>query len=128
MAKPPFILIICDAENLRHWEPMLAEIGNTLGPIRIITENEVFKGGLAGKIDLVVIDISGSIGLPRLVAYVREQQTECKILIVSAAPTWRKARQAFYIGATDYIPKQYTTAETISAMRSVLKMSSIKTP
>jgi DNA-binding NtrC family response regulator len=121
MINNPSITLVCDKENLSYWKPMVGKIQTAMGPVEIVLEDQATEKGLTKKCDLVVFDVSEVANLPSLIDSIREYQPECRILIVTAAPTWKKAREALRHGATDYIRKPSNSEEMITAFRTALQ-------
>lgn len=65
----------------------------------------------AARYDVAIIDASGVDELPELVARMRARQPRARIVIMTASPTWKRAREAFHAGATDYLGKSLDPEE-----------------
>jgi DNA-binding NarL/FixJ family response regulator len=55
--------------------------------------------------NLVIIDASETEAIEARIANLRAERPSCRIVVITASPTWQGARAAFEAGATDYLPK-----------------------
>jgi DNA-binding NarL/FixJ family response regulator len=55
---------------------------------------------------------------------IRAARPEVKIVVATMSPTWKRAREAFRVGASDYVRKSMNEAEN----RSLLEASLGKLP
>jgi len=115
------ILIISDEENMKYWQPMLEVIRRRIGPTTTIFEKDVLNQGFFKPSEIIVVDATDVASLPQLVRFIHDLIPEGKIIIVTATPTWKQAREAFHIGATDYIQKRYDKEEMANVLESVLE-------
>ena len=83
-------------------------------------EADVFKNRTQADFDLIVIDVTDVSDMPRLVAAIQSRNPNGKIVIATSAPTWGEAREAFYMGAADYLRKQPDVEEMVASMKGVL--------
>jgi len=111
------IMIVCIPENRSYWEDLIPSIENSLGTVRIIQEEEVLQDRFKIDDDLIVVDVTQMSDLPKLVSTIRSSKPDSKILLAATTPTWREARTAFYLGATDYIRKQSNVEEMIDSLK-----------
>ncbi len=109
--------IVCDVENTGYWKRMAKEIRKAIGPVQIVQDVEVLYNKVRKKVDLFVIDDTGTSNMVRLFKVIQMLHPGSKILVASLAPTWKPVREAFYLGAADYIRKTYDPQEMISAIR-----------
>jgi DNA-binding NtrC family response regulator len=73
---------------------------------------------------LLVVDLNITRNLQDLIARILAEQPNAGVIVASAAPTWRRAREALQAGAIDFINKTLNQEELLSIFRNAL----IKTP
>lgn len=70
---------------------------------------------------LIFIDATAVERAERLVAQLRLERPERRIVVLTASPTWKRARAAFEAGAMDYLPKTLPIEELRQAFRQALQ-------
>ena len=116
--KARFLLI--NGSGDYYWRKVLEEALAPLGPLQVGSEENAIDLILAGGHDLVFVDASAIRSVPLLVSRMRAQVPGVRAIVVTAAPTWRRAREAFQAGATDYISKSLDRDEIRSAVQAAL--------
>ena len=104
------------------WSNTLRGALSPLGESRFITEKEAPGHVDAQSYDLIIIasgDIEGDIGV--LVTCLRAVNRETPIIITTNSPTWRRAREVFWAGATDYIRRTLDKDKILSYYQKVLQ-------
>ena len=126
MTKEVFTLVICDSEDLDYWQQMRAGILQDLGPVNILNQETALQSKPEHKIDLIVIDLADVGNIPSILFAMQSSYPDSKIVVISIAPTWKQAREAFYLGAVDYTRKPYDQSEMISLLKAALLKGSHK--
>lgn len=70
---------------------------------------------------LVIVDVMAAENTYHLVAQIRQEQSEARIVVAAVAPTWRLAREVFRAGAMDYIIKSRDRKRLIDMFHRLLK-------
>ena len=73
---------------------------------------------------MVILDAADVEDPSTLIAHIRTIRPGSCVVVATASPTWRRARDAFQAGATDYIRKSLSTEELRQAFVEALN----KTP
>jgi DNA-binding NarL/FixJ family response regulator len=91
-----------------------------LGKLEVLPEKEAMQHILQYKYDVIIVDAAAVGNEVLLISRVRAQQPQARIVVVTASPTWRRAREALRAGAMDYISKSLSEREFLSAFKDVL--------
>ena len=102
---PAVCLLISNYEEDHHWCQLLQGALAPLGSLEIQCEEAALRCLSQNCYDLVIVDASTIRDVLQLVYRLRNHQPGTRIVIVSASPTWLRAREAFRAGAMDYIRK-----------------------
>lgn len=119
-AMPAMFLLISNCEEDHHWCRLLREALTPLGPLEIQCEEAALGCLSQNCYDLIVVDASTIGDVPQLMCRLRNSQPEARIVVVTASPTWRRAREAFQAGAIDYIRKSLNQKKLLSAFKDIL--------
>lgn len=103
-----------------YWQKLLEEALAPLGTVQAASEEEGLELILCQSYELIIVDATTIKNVPVLVARIRAQQPNVRIVVASASPTWRRAREAFRAGATDYIPKSLNKQELLATFKNIL--------
>jgi DNA-binding NtrC family response regulator len=124
--KANFLLI--NGIRERRWRKVLEEALAPLGTLQVGEEKDAVEVVLQQSYDVVVVDATVVKDVPLLVSRIRAQQPDARIVVATASPTWRRAREAFYAGATDYIRKSLNKEEILSAFQAALAKTPLPWP
>ncbi len=69
---------------------------------------------------LIIIDATVVEWAEQLVARLRMERPERRIVVLTASPTWQRARAVFEAGAMDYLPKTLSVEELREAFQQAL--------
>ncbi|MGA9349744.1 MAG: response regulator [Anaerolineae bacterium] len=83
-------------------------------------EEKALQSVAESRYDLVIVDASAVGDVLSLVSRLRAQQPQTRIVVVTASPTWQRAREALRAGAADYIRKSLDGEELRSKIQAVL--------
>ncbi len=70
---------------------------------------------------LIIIDATVVEWAEQLVAQLRLERPERRIVVLTASPTWQRARAVFEAGAMDYLPKTLSIEELDEAFQKALR-------
>jgi DNA-binding NtrC family response regulator len=112
-------LLIGDSCN-DPWRQVIEGSVASLGTLQIAVEFDALSLTRQQDYDVIVIDAARVTDVPLLVSCIRTQKPGARIVVATASPTWRRAREAFRAGATDYIRKSLNKEEVLSALRATV--------
>jgi DNA-binding NtrC family response regulator len=104
------------------WSDTIRLALSPLGKPHFITETEIMAQIDTQSYDLIIIasgDIDGEIG--DLVKKLRFSCPETPIIVTTNSPTWRRAKEVFLAGATDYIRRTLDKNKILSFYQEVLQ-------
>jgi DNA-binding response OmpR family regulator len=113
-----FLLI--NGAHDQYWPAVLEAALAPLGILQIGLEQDAARLVQLGIYDLLIVDATIE-NVSLLIGRLRAQRPAPRIMVVTASPTWRRAREAFQAGAIDYVRKSIDTEELRSAVRSALE-------
>ena len=102
-----------------YWKEVLEEALASLGTLQVVEEDAIKLVPL-GAYDLIIIDATAVAHVPLLVARIRAQQPDVRVIVATASPTWTRAREAFQAGATDYVRKSFDREEILFVVQAAL--------
>ncbi len=115
--KYRFLLIGTSKED--PWCQTIEKVSATLGSLQSVSE--VGTGvEYQDKYNIIIIDAANIENVPRQISTIKRYNPEAKILVATASPTWKRAREAYRAGAVSYFRKSINQAETRSELLSVI--------
>jgi DNA-binding response OmpR family regulator len=114
-------LLLVNGSGDRAWHQALSIAVASLGELHRTAYQEALKEMMARQYDLVIVDSLAVEDVPKFVSSIRAYRSETKVVVVTASPTWRRAREAFYAGASDYIRKTHDTKELTAVLKAALQ-------
>ncbi len=101
----------------RQWIEALRQAVHSLGEPFVPMDHRHLPEKLL-ECDLIILD-AGAIGddLSSLVRQIRLSDTRVRVVVVSAAPHWKEARQILLAGATDYVRKENDKEAILGILR-----------
>jgi DNA-binding NarL/FixJ family response regulator len=112
-------LLIGDRED-SPWFQALKRALAPLGDFEVVSERGAVQRTLQRDYPVVIVDAAVVDDVPLLVSRLRAQQPEIRIVVATASPTWRRARDALQAGAMDYIRKSLSEGELLSTFKDIL--------
>jgi DNA-binding response OmpR family regulator len=103
------------------WHQALSEAVASLGELHFTAYEEALPTMMNSDYDLVIVDSLAVENVPQFVATIRTRWRETRVVVVTASPTWRRARAAFDAGASDYIRKTYDCKELFAVLEAALR-------
>ena len=111
-----FILFKRQADSA--WTVFLEKTLAPLGEIVTVDDKEMME--LQDEPgDVLIIDASTETEVEATVTRLRNQRPERRIVVMTASPTWARARAAFEAGAIDYLPKSLSGPELFAAIDEI---------
>lgn len=107
------------------WPPAFIQTISALGDLNYATETEILEGTLTKHYDIVFIDAGGVQDPPTLIFRLQSYQTYIHIIVVTASPTWMRAREALKAGAVDYILKSLSSKELLYKIKNLITISPV---
>jgi DNA-binding NtrC family response regulator len=105
-------------------DPWVAELSQTLSAlavVRCLSDPSLISDDILEHSLLIVID-AGAVKSPHAaVAGLRSRRPDVRAIVMTASPTWQRARSAFEAGALDYLPKSLRGAELIETITQLLQ-------
>jgi len=114
------MLLVSDKKDSSWLSALIAAIA-PFGYLQIAPMNEAMDLIRQGTAQLIIVDAAEVDDVPALVAGIRALRPETRVVVVTASPTWRRAREAFQAGATDYIRKSLSQKKLRAAFSEALK-------
>lgn len=112
-------MVLLGTTNDSYWQNILQEAFAPLGRLDVMTPEQAAAGGLDGKYDLVAVDATHVEDVEQFVSQLRTERPERRIVVLTAAPSWQRARAAFEAGATDYLPKDLDKRDLLETFQEL---------
>jgi len=112
-------LLISDRKE-SQWSQVLARALAPLGELQVVLEKEAVQHTLQHGYDTMIVDAAVIDDVPFLISRLRAQQPQARIVVVSASPTWERAREALLAGAMDYIHRSTSKEELVSTFENII--------
>ena len=113
-----FLLIDGTEDNDCHTS--LAKALTVLGTVLVAGASAEIPPEADTLDSIIIVDATHIAEVETLVARLRVQRPVRKIVVMTASPTWQRARAAFEAGAIDYLPKTWSPEELHEAFVQVL--------
>jgi DNA-binding response OmpR family regulator len=95
--------LLLDGEEESDWTKFLADALAPLGTLSVARAGEWTRLGGDEPDGLILIDATAVENVEELVSSLRLERPARRIVVMTASPTWRRARAAFEAGAIDYL-------------------------
>jgi DNA-binding NtrC family response regulator len=112
--------LLLDGEEESDWTTFLADALAPLGTLRVARAGEWTRLDGDEPDGLILIDATAVENVERLVSSLRLERPARRIVVMTASPTWRRARAAFEAGAIDYLHKTLSRDELRKAFEQIL--------
>ncbi len=115
--KARFLLVSGDEGH--YWYQRLQAAISSLGTVDLVDERDI---GTALQQDyrIVIVDATVVKDFSMLILTIIQKSPKAYIVVVTETPTWTRAREAFSVGAIDYIRKSSSQDEILSDLKMVL--------
>lgn len=114
-----FLLVQGTTDN--YWRKFLEEALAPLGELHAVNMSQFISRVTEIGYDLVIVDATSVPDVEFHVSQLRAKQKDCRIVVMTASPTWQRARAAFEAGAIDYIPRTLDKADLLDIFRQTLQ-------
>jgi response regulator of citrate/malate metabolism len=105
-----FLLLVADSVS-SYWVANLAEAAAPLGELAVIESGKAMEYIIDTERDVIMLDSSLEGDVIEEVTRLRAEKPGCRVVVVTASPTWERARAAFRAGAVDYLPNTLSVKE-----------------
>jgi DNA-binding response OmpR family regulator len=112
-------MVLLGTTKQNKWNDLLKEALAPLGGLDVMTPEQAADGKLDSKYEVIALDATYIDGVERHISQLRSEQPDRRIVVLTAAPTWRSARAAFEAGAMDYLPKTLDQDELFRAFKEL---------
>jgi DNA-binding NtrC family response regulator len=92
----------------------------TLGELQFLSQKEAMEQIHASSYSLIFVDAAILDSKMLLISQIRTQLPNARILVLTASPTWRRAREALKAGAMDYLSNSLSEQEYLNTFRDIL--------
>lgn len=120
--KTRFLLV---TDSRKHpWLPVIEEALSPLGDLDTQGERRAFSLIQQRRYKVIIIDATHTKDANQLLTRIRRKFQDVKVVFAAASPDWREARQAFRLGAIDYIYRSMTVNDLRSRFQPFVKRAS----
>lgn len=104
------------------WSRVLREALEPLGRVEVVAESDIAKrvARLGRGSTVVIVDATEVDDVPALLSRLRQLSPPPRVVVATASPTWKRAREALRLGAADYIQKTLDKERLQATMRDIL--------
>jgi DNA-binding NtrC family response regulator len=115
------MLSIVTAQPPNVWAAETAATLRAFGPVEFVSAAS-FDASMLDESRLAVIDAKAMPAADRIVALLRSRPStaDLRIVVMTASPTWRRARSVLEAGAMDYLPKSINSQKLKDAISEAL--------
>jgi predicted nucleotide-binding protein/DNA-binding response OmpR family regulator len=113
-------LLITDLSK-ESWLNVIQEALTPLGDVEVEGENRAVSLIQKGRYRAIIIDATHTKDASRLLVRIRKEYRNIKVVVATASPDWREARQVFRLGAIDYIYRSMTVDDLRSRFRLIVQ-------
>jgi DNA-binding response OmpR family regulator len=103
------------------WHQALSDAVAPLGELCTTVYKEAMQTMMNSHYDLIIVDSLAVENVSQFVSTIRARWPETRVVVVTASPTWRRARAAFDAGASDYIRKTHDRQELFAVLEAALR-------
>lgn len=100
------------------WQQMVEEVAASLGAVQTVREVDALNLIRQQDYDHILIDAVKVKDVCLLISSIRAQMSDATIVVVTASPTWRRAREAIRAGASDYVRRSMNREQILSVLQA----------
>jgi DNA-binding response OmpR family regulator len=115
-------LLLLGEQPQSAWACALREAVAEWGVVDVATEGEATAAVARRGYDLVLVDAGGVWDAAALVRALRAERPGIRVAVVTASPTWKRAREALEAGSVDYFRKSLDRTALRAIIESVLAL------
>lgn len=113
-----FLLITRSEDD--PWRMHLEETLAPLGCLDVVEKDLAIDQVLKRNYVAIVVDAAAVSEFSILVARIRAQIPQARVIVTTASPTWQRAREAFQAGATDYVERSLNASDLFASLEAAL--------
>jgi len=113
-------LLITDPHD-SSWQYWLEQALMPLGQLRVVQADYAVSQIAEEEYNIVIVDATAIEEVELLASRLRATRPDCRIVVMTASPTWQRARAAFEAGAIDYIPKSFNKDKLLDTFKQILQ-------
>lgn len=102
------------------WTVAIERAIEQIGRVICKTTSELDQCSGAKKADLIIVDASTTQRTAQVIAMLRSVNRAGRIVVFTASPDWKEARDVLKAGALDYVPKSVQGTRLQEYLRTVL--------
>lgn len=121
VASVKYTFLLISKKTDTQWPPVLRQALSSLGELRAVSEEEAVQAVIQKHYDVVIIDAGAVHDVILLISRLWAQQPQSRIIVATASPTWKRAREILQARAADYIRKSLDEKELRSKIQTVLE-------
>jgi DNA-binding NtrC family response regulator len=117
----PVNVLLVNGSHNHQWADTLKDVLGTYATLVITLEADAINLIKIQKYDLVILDAVVVNDLSLLIARIKSQQPNTRVIVATSSPTWTRAREAFQAGAVDYMTKSLNKREILLTVKKALR-------
>lgn len=114
-----FLLLQGDKDS--YWSAFLANVLAPLGSLNVAKADDWVATEQEEPDGLIIVDTTHIERFEQLVSRLYAEDSRRRIVVMTASPTWKRARVAFESGAIDYLPKTLPADELRATFEELLR-------
>lgn len=114
-----FLLLQGDKDS--YWSAFLADVIAPLGNLSVAGAPDWTANEEEEPDGLIIVDATNVEQFEKLVSQLCAENPRRRVVVMTASPTWQRARAAFESGAIDYLPKTLPADELRAAFEQLLR-------
>ena len=119
MGNTQFLLVNGSSDGF--WKKKLEKALYELGSLEIMSyNNQDLEKAYDSRFGMIILDATVVEDIDKVVFSLRSRHPNCRIVVITASPTWQRARQAFEAGAIDYLSKSLSLEELRETFAQIL--------
>ncbi len=114
-----FLLLQGDKDS--YWSAFLADAIVPLGKLSVAAAQDWLANQGEEPDGLIIVDATNVEQFEKLVSRLCAENPQRRVVVMTASPTWQRARAAFESGAIDYLPKTLPADELLATFEQLLR-------
>ena len=98
-------IALIDGNSGKHWMQLLRSCCAECDAHLMTIQESLIPNRCFPKIDLILLDASSVTNIHTVIKNLLSLDSRHKIVVITSSPHWREARDAYRMGAFDYITK-----------------------
>ena len=119
-----FLLLQGDKDS--YWSAFLADVIVPLGNLTAAVAQDWMANEGEEPDGLIIVDATTVEQVEKLVSRLCAENPQRRVVVMTASPTWQRARAAFESGAVDYLPKTLPVDELRATFEHLLEQSFLR--